>query len=110
MVLRPWGEANRDVLVKYLEAYIEGLRWSLNRENREEAIRLMAVNLRLPLAIAARSYDIATHPKTGLAKDAAFDMEGFRNVLKLRTEWTGQPTAAPESYLDLSYYQKALGK
>lgn len=110
MVLRSWGEANRETLVKYLEAYIEGLRWSLDPANRDEATRLLGVNLKLPQAIAERSYALATNPKTGLTRDAAFDMEGFRNVLKLRTEWTGQPTAAPETYLDLSYYQKALGK
>src|SRR4029453_15146931 len=27
-VLRAWGQANADALVKYLEAYVEGLRWS----------------------------------------------------------------------------------
>lgn len=110
MILRPWGEANRDTLVKYLEAYIEGLRWSLDPANKDEATRLLAVNLKLPAAIADRTYALATNPKSGLTKDAAFDMDGFRNVLKLRSEWTGKPTAAPETYLDFSYYQKALGK
>jgi hypothetical protein len=35
-------------------------------------------------------------------------MDGFKNVLALRTRHTGQQTQAPEKYLDLSFYQKAL--
>ena len=46
-----------------------------------------------------------------IAKDARFDMEGFKNVLKLRAEiegqWGGTPPA-PDKYIDLSYYDKAL--
>lgn len=110
MVLRSWAEANRETLTLYLQAYIEGLRWSLDPRNKEEATLLLAEGLKLPPDVAARTYALATDPKSGLTKDAAFDMEGFRNVLKLRTDWTGQPTAAPETYLDLSYYQKALGQ
>src|SRR5215471_7235852 len=29
-VLRAWGQANADTLVRYLEAYIEGVRWTLD--------------------------------------------------------------------------------
>ncbi len=35
-------------------------------------------------------------------------MEGVKNVLKLRAQFEGGAPAAPEKYLDLSYYQKAL--
>ena len=46
-----------------------------------------------------------------MAKDAKSDMEGFKNVLKLRAEIVGQCGGSPpvaEKYLDLSYYEKAL--
>ncbi len=47
----------------------------------------------------------------GFATDARFDIEGFRNVLKLRADmlgtWGGKPPA-PDKYLDLSYYDRAL--
>ena len=50
-------------------------------------------------------------PWSGMAKDAKFDLEGFKNVLKLRAEiegqWGGYPPA-PDKYFDLSYYNKAL--
>ncbi len=108
VVLRSWARANSDVLVKYMQAYIEGLRWSLDPKNKDEAIRLLADGLKLPQDIASATYAIAVDPAEGLAKDAKFDMEGFTNVLKLRADWTGVAPGAPEKYLDLSYYQKAL--
>jgi hypothetical protein len=47
----------------------------------------------------------------GFATDAKFDMVGFRNALKLRADmlgtWGGTPPA-PDKYLDLSYYQRAI--
>ena len=49
----------------------------------------------------------------GFATDAAFDIPGFQNVLKLRAEiegsWGGHPPA-PEKYYDASYYNAALTK
>jgi ABC-type nitrate/sulfonate/bicarbonate transport system substrate-binding protein len=107
-VLRSWAKANSDVLVKYLQAYVEGLRWSLDPQNKDEAIKLFVDNLKLPGEIAAATYAVAAAPLDGMAKDAKFDMEGFKNVLKLRADWTGAAPGAPEKYLDLSYYQKAL--
>jgi len=61
--------------------------------------------------VAAQSYAIATDAVEGYDKDAQIDLEGFRNVLKLRAThlgtWGGNPPD-PAKYLDLSYYQKAL--
>ena len=51
---------------------------------------------------------VAADPADGMARDAKFDLEGFKNVLKLRADWTGAAPGTPEKYLDLSYYQKAL--
>jgi len=107
-VLRSWAKANPDILVKYLQAYVEGLRWSLDPRNKNEATRLFTDNLKLPGEIAAATYAVAADPADGLAKDAAFDLEGFKNVLKLRADWTGAAPGAPEKYLDLSYYDRAL--
>ena len=61
--------------------------------------------------LALAGYRHATDPAEGLAKDAKFDMDGFKNVLKLRAElegqWGGKPPA-PDKYVDLSYYDRAL--
>ena len=107
-VLRPWAAANSATLVSFLQAYIEGLRWSLDPAHKEAVTKLLAEGLGLPPEMAAATYAVAVDPAEGLAKDAKFDLAGFQNVLKLRAKWTGKPPGPPEKYLDLSYYQKAL--
>jgi len=105
IVLRAWGAANSDTLVKYLQGCIEGLRWMRDPRNKTEAIGLLAERLKLPEDVAAQAYD-ATFK--GFNPEGALDMDGVRNVLKLRAQFEGGTPAAPEKYLDLSYYQKAL--
>ena len=110
-VLRPWARDNGDTLVRYLQAYVEGVRWSLDPANKAEAIELLAKGLNIAPDVAARSYTVASAPKSGFMPDAKVDIDGFNNVLKLRAElhgdWGGKPPAA-EQYLDLSHYQRAL--
>jgi len=110
-VMRSWGEAHADVLVRYIQAYVEGLRWALAPANKQAALALLAERLKLPQDIVAITYDLANDPKRGFATDAKFDIEGFRNVLKLRAEILGQcggQPPLPDKYLDFSYYQRAL--
>ena len=110
-VMRGWAQANADTLVRYIRAYVEGLRWAMNPANRTETTALFAERLKLPSDIAQKSYDLMVHPANGLAIEAKFDAAGFRNVLKLRAEiegqWGGNPPP-PDKYLDLTYYDKAL--
>ena len=78
-VLRAWAHANAGTLVAYLAACIEGLRWMLDPANRAEARRLVAERLNVPADIAAEIHAVASDPVNGLARDAAFDLEGFRD-------------------------------
>ncbi len=107
-VMRPWGRANADLLVRYLQAYVEGLRYAL--ANPDYAIKLLSERLKIEASVARDAHAIATAPG-GFAKDAALDREGLQNVLKLRAEvegqWGGVPPA-PEKYLELSCYEQAL--
>jgi ABC-type nitrate/sulfonate/bicarbonate transport system substrate-binding protein len=111
IVMRDWAKANSDTLARYIQATVEGRRWVLDPANKAAAIQLLIDRLKLSPDFAARSYAIVTDPAGGMAKDAKFDMEGFKNVLKLRAEiegqWGGNPPA-PDKYVDLSYYNKAL--
>jgi ABC-type nitrate/sulfonate/bicarbonate transport system substrate-binding protein len=111
IVMREWASANSDILIRYIRAVVEGRRWILDPANKTEAVQLLVDRLKLTPEIAARAYAIVTDPTDGMAKDAKFDMEGFKNVLKLRAEiegqWGGTPPP-PERYIDLSYYAKAL--
>jgi ABC-type nitrate/sulfonate/bicarbonate transport system substrate-binding protein len=106
-VLRRWGEANADALVNYLAAYIEGARFILDTSNKPEAVALLVERLKMSDEIAGRSYDVAADPKDGFSRDAGLDMTGVRTVLKLRAKFEGGAPAAPENYIEPSYYQKA---
>src|SRR5882757_2334822 len=85
-VLRTWGQANADTLVKYLQGCVEGLRWMTDPKNKAEAVALLAERLKLPEDIAAQAYDATLK---GFNADAALDMDGVRNVLKLRAQFEG---------------------
>jgi ABC-type nitrate/sulfonate/bicarbonate transport system substrate-binding protein len=109
--LRTWAPGNAETIVHYIQGYVDGLRWALDPANRETATGYLRDKLTLSPEIAAAAYAVAADPRTGMAKDAKVDMQGFRNVLKLRAElhgdWGGTPPA-PEKYLDLTYYDKAI--
>jgi ABC-type nitrate/sulfonate/bicarbonate transport system substrate-binding protein len=107
-VLRKWGQANADTLVRYLQAYIEGVRWSLDIANKPEAVALMIERLKLSDDVAAQAYDVATNPKEGFDRDAALNLEGVKNVLRLRAQFEGGTPASTDMYIELSYYQKAM--
>lgn len=110
-VMRKWAAANAGVLERYLAAYIEGQRYAMSPANRAEMIKLLADRFKLAPDVAAGTYAALTTPGSGLAPDARLSMEGFRNVLAIRAEmenmWGGKPPA-PDKYLELSYYERAL--
>jgi hypothetical protein len=109
-VLRSWAVANSDTLADYLGACLEGLRWLRDPANRDDAIALTAAMLKVPADLATEVYFVAVDPLSGLARDAAFDLEGFKTVLRLRSSFEDGALGPPERYFDLSYYDRALSR
>lgn len=109
-VLRSWAKANGALLERFLAGYVESLRCALDPANRGEAVALLAQRLEIDAEAARRTYEVLANPKNGFAPDARFDMEGFRNALAVRSEieGAGAAPAAPEKYLDLTYYERAV--
>lgn len=110
-VLRPWARANAQTLERYLAAYVESTRWARDPANRVESVKLLGERLKLDAEVAERTYEALMDAAFGLAPDARFSLEGFRNVLALRAQiegqWGGRPPA-PDKYLELGYYERAL--
>ncbi len=107
-VRRSWAEAHSDALVRYLAAYIEAQRWLMAPANRQRVIELLVQEWKLTLALADETYRLMGG---WYEEDARLDTEAFANALKLRAEVEGQwggKAPAPEKYLDLSYYERAL--
>jgi ABC-type nitrate/sulfonate/bicarbonate transport system substrate-binding protein len=110
--LRAWARANSDLLERYLAAYIEGQRLLMAPANRRQVVELVMKESNLPESTAGDWY-AAMVQSGGYAKDAAFDVEGFKKTLALRAEIeAGGNGAAPsaEKYYDLSYYRAALAR
>jgi ABC-type nitrate/sulfonate/bicarbonate transport system substrate-binding protein len=107
-LMRAWAREHATVLERYIAAYIEALRWVRDRSNRAESIALLVEKLKISGKEAERTYELLIDPGFGFAPDAAFDREGFNNVLKLRAEIEGGSPAGPERYVDLGYYERAL--
>jgi len=108
-VMREWARQHPDVLVKYLAAIVEGLRWASKPENRSETVAIVGKRLEVAADIAEKSVERAIGPGGGLDQDARLNLEGFRNLLALRVEMIGgSPSVQPERYLDLSYYDRAI--
>lgn len=106
--MRAWAEQNRDALARFLAAEIEALRFVRDGAHRAESIALLVEQDRLAPDVAERTYEELVDPAFGFTPDAKLDPQGFRNMLALRAEVEGKPAVAPERYLDLGYYQRAM--
>eukprot|EP01037_Dinobryon_pediforme_P005326 gene5326-5379_t len=104
-VLRAWAEQHKDVLVRYLAAYLEGLNWVLDPANRAGCIDLLVKRLGIEADVAETCLGIVTDPVSGFARNAVIDREGYRNMLVIRGNPDNQP---PEDFIDLSYHRAAL--
>lgn len=110
-VMRKWAQANEDVLARYLAGYVEGCRAAQDPVNRAQTIAILQRDLKLTPQVAETTYRELMTANHGLARDCAFDIAGFRNVLALRAEIEGQwggKAPAPDRYIDLGYYERAV--
>ncbi|NDP42171.1 MAG: ABC transporter substrate-binding protein [Aromatoleum sp.] len=110
---RSWAREHEAALVGFLRAYKAAMDWLYDRANRDVVEALLVANIRdMTPALAKQSYDLLLADKGGLTRDLALDPAGLRTVLELRSKYgTPQKTLTdPMKYVDLSYYDKALGK
>jgi ABC-type nitrate/sulfonate/bicarbonate transport system substrate-binding protein len=107
-VLRSWADANPQTLTSYLAASIEGLRFVLDPANKAQTTSLIAERLNVPPDIASEILAVAADPASGLARDAAFDLEGLKTVLRLRAASGDNNESPAEKYFDLTWHRRAL--
>jgi ABC-type nitrate/sulfonate/bicarbonate transport system substrate-binding protein len=104
---RKWAQEH------YLAAIVEAQRWLMAPANKEKVIELMTKEMHLAPDVATETYESYMSRPGGYEKDARFDLDGFKNVLKLRAEvegsWGGH-APGPEKYYEPSYYDAALVK
>ena len=104
-VNRSWAKSNRETLVAFLRAWLAAGRWVRDPANREEAVNLVAAELKLAPKAAAGSVE-------DLSATGSLNIPGLESVLGLRTQFGFTPPMGPAigSYYDLDYYRAASAR
>lgn len=109
---RSWAEKNPELLVSYIRAYVEATQWCFDTNNRPACLALLAAHNGLERKAAAETLDALLDSDYGLYPAAAVNLPGVQSVLELRAEmgFLNTPVPPVEKYIDLSYYDRAVGK
>ena len=108
---RSWAAQNRDAVIGFIRAYLEGLQWTLDPANREEGAQILLRNMPdIKPGVVGSVMASLLSPQSGLTPKGALTIEGIRTVLALRTRYgkQGAVLGAPEKYIDLTYYDAAV--
>ncbi len=104
-VNRAWAQSHRDDLVRFLRAWLVAMRWVHDPANRDEAVKLVAAELKMNPKVAAERV-------AELSENGSLDLPGLESVLNLRTRFgfTLPMGAVLTPYYDLDYYRAAAGR
>jgi len=104
---RPWGEKNRPVVVRFMKAMAQTMRWMY--QNKEAAVDFLSKEMKLKREHARRGWEFYTatrmwHP------DGDLNIEGLQVVAQIFWEQTQAkgPGAHATKYTDQSYLREAL--
>ena len=101
---RSWLEGHRDLIVRFIRAWVAATDWLLKPENREETIRLIVEKGELDRPRAEEAY-------ARVVPKARMNPQAFRGVLELRIEMgVYKPPFSPaERFYDAGYWRAATG-
>lgn len=97
-----WAGANRDILVRFLRAWNEAVRWCHSESNQSEAIRLLSDAEKLDQTAAGNRL-------RQLPKDPGLNLAGLQSVLDLRVQFNLTPPMGEDlaAYYDETFYLQA---
>ena len=100
-VNRKWANDNRAILIKYLAAWDQGLRWAQDVKNRDEAIKLIAEAEKIDEKNASNR--LRQRPSNG-----RLNLAGLQTVLDLRVQFGLTPPMGENlpTYYDESFYNQ----
>jgi ABC-type nitrate/sulfonate/bicarbonate transport system substrate-binding protein len=109
---RSWAAAHPEQLHAFIRAYLKGLDWVLAPANRAEATALLLTRMNeIKPGVAGAVMTSLLSPRSGLTPGARMLMDGVAKVLELRARYVAQkqPLNDPSRYVDLRYYDAAIG-
>jgi len=100
-VNRRWAGENRPLLLKYLRAWHDALRWAHDEKNRDEAIKILAIAEKIEDQAAANR--LRQSPQ-----DGRLNLPGLQTVLDLRVQFGLTPAMGNDlaNYYDESFYRE----
>lgn len=104
---RSWAEKNRPVMVRFMRAMVQSLRWL--HENKEAAIDFLAKEMQLKPVHARKGWEFYTQNRFW-PPDGEVTMEGLKYNIRIYADQTGVkgPLPEPGKYVDQSYLNEAL--
>jgi ABC-type nitrate/sulfonate/bicarbonate transport system substrate-binding protein len=102
---RAWAQRQKDDLVRFLRGWLAGIRWVKNPANREDAIALVAKDLKLAPNAAGGVIDEQS-------ASGAPSITGLQSILDLRVQFGFKLPMGDslDRYYDLSYFREAAGR
>jgi ABC-type nitrate/sulfonate/bicarbonate transport system substrate-binding protein len=102
--LRKWIESHRDLVIRFIRAWVAATDWLLQPENREETLRLI-------MEIEHLARDRAEHTYGRVVPKARINPVSLRRAIELRIEMGvySPPHSPPERFYDSSYWCEATG-
>ena len=107
-VTRQWAQANTGVLVRFLRAYVNSLRWLYDPGNKDRAIAILADRMQLASDHAARTYDQWIADEKFFPLDGEAPTSGLiaMEELLISTGEANPPLPSRDRYLDLQYLEQ----
>jgi ABC-type nitrate/sulfonate/bicarbonate transport system substrate-binding protein len=104
---RGWAEKNRPVMVRFMRAMVQSLRWL--HENREAAVDFLAKEMQLKPVHARKGWEFYTQNRFW-PPDGEVTMEGLKYNIRIYADQTGVkgPLPEPAKYVDQTYLNEAL--
>jgi ABC-type nitrate/sulfonate/bicarbonate transport system substrate-binding protein len=105
-----WAKANKATLVAYIRGWIKGTRWVYDPKNKEDAIRILARELKVEDHYARVAYEMYfASPTPTVAKDGEIDLTGLQELVNAMADQGDLTSPAPKAdkYLDLTYWKEA---
>lgn len=108
---RDWIEANTDVVLGYIVALRQALRWIYDPANAAAARALIIRELAsdMSAALAERAYTAFVDPVAGFGETGLLAVDDLQQVIALRAAYGGlsKSPGTPDDYLDLRWYHQA---
>ncbi len=108
---RSWAQANRTHMVDYIRCYVAATEWCFAPENRPQCLDILARHNGLTGAAAEETLDSLLDVRHGLYPRAELNIPGVAAALDLRAGmgFIAAPPPPPEKYIDVSFYEAAVG-